>query len=256
MRSTPHETVPKAKSRRPRHPADKAAAERLKRLWDRAVEESKAGPPGARLTQEVAAEMLGTNQSAISQYLLGYIPLNYRAVLGFAKVLGVDPTLIRSDLPEQTSALHVGEAAGDYSDWEDIRGFAQAVGLGAGADAEEYAESHKLKFRTNSLRRQGLYARNLAVFYGQGDSMAPRIHPGDAILFDTSDTRPVDGKIFVVQLGSEMYAKRCEILDDTVYFRTDNPAGDHNWRKPKRMDNPRNPLTIIGRVRWIGSWET
>ncbi len=147
-----------------------------------------------------------------------------------------------------------GEAAND-EDWSDVLGYAQAVGLGKGAEAQEYAETHKLKFRADSLARKHLRPAGLAVMYGQGDSMQPRIHPGDAILFDTHDTRPKDGAIFVVQWKSEIYAKRAMVLEDAVYFASDNPAGDHNWRKPKRMDAKRDPIHILGRVRWIGSWE-
>jgi phage repressor protein C with HTH and peptisase S24 domain len=140
-------------------------------------------------------------------------------------------------------------------DWFDVRGYAQAVGLGKGAEAQEYAETHALKFRASSLQRKRLAPERLAVMYGDGDSMEPRIRKGDAILFDTSDTRPTDGAIFVIQWRGEVYAKRALVLDDAVYFSADNPAGDHNWLKPKRMDAKRDPITILGRVRWIGSWE-
>lgn len=141
------------------------------------------------------------------------------------------------------------------SDWRDVRGFAQAAGLGDGAEAEEYAVAHALKFRAQSLSRKRLQADKLCVFYGKGDSMLPRIQPGDAILFDTTDTRPRDGMIYIIMWKGEYYAKRAELLDDAVYFRTDNPNGDHGWHKPRRMDNARDPIQIVGRVRWIGSWE-
>jgi hypothetical protein len=147
------------------------------------------------------------------------------------------------------------EGAPKEPDWADVKGYAQAVGLGNGAEAQEYAETHQLKFRAASLARKQLRAGSLAVMYGQGDSMLPRIQPGDAILFDTSDTRPRDGSIFVIQWKGEIFAKRAEVLEDSVYFRADNPAGDHRWNKPKRMDAKRDPIEILGRVRWIGSWE-
>lgn len=140
-------------------------------------------------------------------------------------------------------------------DWSDVRGYAQAVGLGKGAEAQEYAETHALKFRASSLQRKRLAPDKLAVMYGDGDSMEPRIKKGDAILFDTSDTRPADGAIFVVQWKGEVYAKRAMVLDDVIYFTADNPSGDHQWQKPKRMDAKRDPIAILGRVRWIGSWE-
>jgi len=49
--------------------------------------------------------------------------------------------------------------------------------------------------------------------------------------------------------------KRCDIIDRIVYFRSDNPDGDHQWKKPRRMEDPAHPIDILGRVRWIGSWE-
>lgn len=145
-------------------------------------------------------------------------------------------------------------------DWADIQGYAQALGLGGGPEAQEYAETHKLKFRADSLARKRLRPNALAVMYGKGDSMEPRIHAGDAVLFDTTDTRPRDGHLYVVMVdgggaAKEYQVKRCEIIDDLVFFKSDNPRGDHNWRKPKRMDSERHPIEIIGRVRWIGSWE-
>lgn len=144
-------------------------------------------------------------------------------------------------------------------DWSDVRGYAQAVGLGDGAEAQEYAETHKLKFRAEALAGQRLRPDKLAVMYGSGDSMLPRIKAGDAILFDTSDTNAKDGALYVIQVhgvaGREYQVKRAMQLDDALYFVADNIAGEHTWKKPRRADVKRAPIEIIGRVRWIGSWE-
>lgn len=148
-----------------------------------------------------------------------------------------------------------GNAASNEDDWSNIDGYAQAVGLGQGAEAQEYAETHKLKFRADSLARKRLKPSALAVMYGAGDSMEPTIKNGDAVLFDTSDTGPRDGSMFVVQWKGEIFVKRAEILDDIVFFKSDNPAGDHQWKKARRMDAARDPISILGRVRWLGSWQ-
>lgn len=74
-------------------PADVQAAARLRAIWD-------AIPRDRRPTQEDAAALLGCNQSAISQYRNAHIPLNARAVVLFAELLGCPPTDIRDDLPE------------------------------------------------------------------------------------------------------------------------------------------------------------
>ena len=78
--------------------ADRAAADRLKALW-------QAIPKAQRPTQQQLADRWEgpgeANQSLISQYMNGQIALNYRAVLYFAKALGCAPEAIRSDLLEQ-----------------------------------------------------------------------------------------------------------------------------------------------------------
>lgn len=226
---------------------DVAAAYRLKEAW--LTHADRRG-----LNQTKMAEELGITQGAVSQYLNGRIPMNYRTLKAFTTALGIDDTDIRKDLPEQQ--FHAPSVADD--DWADVTGYSQAAGLGAGAEAVEYAETHSLKFKKTSLRRRGIYNKPLAIYYGKGDSMEPTIEDGDAILFDTSDTKPVDGLLYVIQVDGmanpEYYVKRAMVLDAGVYFASDNPQGDHNWKKPKPMDSKRHPITVIGRVHWIGGW--
>lgn len=167
-----------------------------------------------------------------------------------AEALGVTVSWLETGKGPRSESVASAE-----SGWADITGYAQSVGLGKGAEAQEYAETHKLKFRADSLQRKRLNPSKLHVMYGDGDSMQPRVAQGDAILFDESDKSPRDGKLFVIEWNGEIYVKRCEVIDDIVYFRADNPAGDHHWKKPKRVDSARDPINIIGRVRWIGSWE-
>lgn len=173
-----------------------------------------------------------------------------------SRVLGVSGEWIQYGKgPMEVQTTH---AAND-DDYTDVIGYSQAVGLGAaGSEAVDYAETHSLKFKKSSLRRRGILNRPLAVYYGKGDSMEPAIEDGDAILFDTSDTRVADGVLYVIQVDGmanpEYYVKRAMVLDTGVYFASDNPAGDHNWKRPKAMDSKKHPITVIGRVHWIGGW--
>lgn len=155
----------------------------------------------------------------------------------------------------QTGKGPIDAKAKDDEMWTDVVGYAQSVGAGDGQEAQEYAQTHTLKFKANSLRRKGLLNRRLAVYYAKGDSMEPRIHTGDAILFDQDDTVPVHDGIFIVRWRGEEYVKRAKVVEDLVLFESDNPGGDHIWGRPKRMDSVRDPIEIVGRVRWIGSWE-
>lgn len=147
----------------------------------------------------------------------------------------------------------------DDFEWVDVDSSSQSIGLGLGQELDDYPEVSTLKFRADSLARKCLIPHNLKVMYGSGDSMEPFIHNGDAIMYDTSDVHPSDGKLFVIMLNgvssTEYNVKRCDIFDGKVYFKADNPHGDHYWIKPRRLDDPRFPIQIIGRVRWIAGWE-
>lgn len=208
------------------------------------------------MDQVQTAEVAGTTKQFVSQLENGKNQ-NPRAELVelWARRFGVTVKWLATGKgPKHADASHDSDG-----EWADLLGYSQAVGLSDGEEAGEYAETHKLKFRSDSLARKRLKSRDLAVFYGKGDSMEPRIHSGDAVLFDQSDIRPQDGAIYVILIpgaGADSYSvKRCEIIDDMVFFKADNPNGDHGWKKPKRMDNKRHPIKVIGRVRWIGSWE-
>lgn len=152
------------------------------------------------------------------------------------------------------------DAEPDDGDWADVVGYSQAVGLGtSGPEAQEYAETHKLHFRRESLRRKHLNPKDMSVMYGKGDSMEPRIQSGDAIMFDTTDIVPKNGGVYVIltdgAAADEYNVKRCKVgRDKRVMFVADNPDGDHDWKEPRWKDDPANPIKIIGRVRWVGGW--
>lgn len=73
--------------------ADKNAAERLYAIYTAKKEASKDNPNEERWTQaRLAKEMGFSQQTAVSKFLRGESPLNYRNIAKFAKILGVLPT--------------------------------------------------------------------------------------------------------------------------------------------------------------------
>lgn len=144
-------------------------------------------------------------------------------------------------------------APDDSGDWPPVLAYRQAAALGDGAAPDEYAETHSLKFRAESLRKKGLRSDRLGIVYGRGESMLPRIKSGDAILFDSSDTDPKDGALFVVTYGGHLMTKQLSMLGGRWFMESLN-KDDPRWRKPEPIDE-HNGLQIHGRVRWIGSWE-
>lgn len=104
-------TVANMATKRPElKPADKEAAKRLRAIWDNT-------PRSKRPTQEEIAEQLDSNQSAVSQYLNGVIPLNARATLVFARALDVALEEIRDDLEEVKLALELAAQSGQLAVW-------------------------------------------------------------------------------------------------------------------------------------------
>jgi phage repressor protein C with HTH and peptisase S24 domain len=90
--------------------------------------------------------------------------------------------------------------------------------------------------------------------------MLPRIHDGDAILFNRAQTGPVNHKLFVIQIDGvtgqfEPQVKKCRIIGGQVYFEALNKSADPFWKDERPMIDKRHPIEILGRVRWIGSWE-
>lgn len=88
---------------------------------------------------------------------------------------------------------------------------ASAVGLGSAEEVQDYAETDRLKFKTSSLAKKRLSPDRLKIMYGKGDSMLTRIRSGDAIMYDTSDTREVDGKLDADE-QRELLAVLCEFI--------------------------------------------
>lgn len=208
------------------------------------------------ITRAELAKAIGAKgESYISELELGGIKKGGRLHL-IAQALGVTVGWLETGKGDK----HVQPKPVSDDLYADISGFAAAVGLSDGVEADDYAETYSLKFRKDSLRRKNLLNANLAVMYGKGDSMEPKIHDGDAVLFNRDDTRPRHEDLFVIQVpgvgkNDAVTVKQCEIIGDIVTFRALNPRGDHNWRTPRRMDDERHPIQIVGRVRWLASWQ-
>lgn len=232
-------------------PADIEAAERLRSIWDQ-----KARSLG--LTQEKMADILGGTQGLVSQYLTKRIPLNYKALMLFAKALDVDPIVIRNDLPEQ-SLTRIPSHSSDEN-FISVIGYNYSAGLGTKChEIPTDLEGENVKLPRFIINRNNIKSNSLRLIYGSGDSMEPTIGNGDTIMFDISDTTPRDRKLFVLLTpgaqANEYNVKRCIFgKNGRIKFSSDNPKGDHYWTKPRWMDDPEYMIKIIGKVKWVGRW--
>lgn len=202
----------------------------------------------ARKTEEQVGAEINVSQGQVSHWTGKRLPVPASRAAPLARAVGIgDPAEI------SVAYRKIASAAGSAADWPDILAYRQPASLGPGAIPDEYAETHKLKFRTDSLQKKRLRADRLGVVYGKGDSMLPRIRSGDAILFDTGDTAPKDGALFVVSYGGGLLAKQLSFLGGRWFIESLN-KDEPRFRKPELIDEHKG-FKIHGRVRWIGSWE-
>lgn len=157
-----------------------------------------------------------------------------------AKALGVSVDWLRDD--------------SDTSDsWADITAYNQRAAAGDGSCPDDQHEATTLKFPAHQIRNRGLHARTLSTFIAAGDSMEPRIRDGDELLIDEEDTTPRDGRIYILIRDKEYLVKRLHQYGKQWFIVSDN-AIDPKWARPVPMDFSED-CKILGRVRWIGSWE-
>jgi phage repressor protein C with HTH and peptisase S24 domain len=143
------------------------------------------------------------------------------------------------------------DAAND-PDWKDITASTQGIAAGAGAVPDNWAETHKLKFRQSSLLRKGLKPAALLVHYARGDSMEPKIKDGDALLIDTADTKIRDGGIYWIRYDGDHFIKVLQKVKRQVVIESLNKSNPQ-WAKPIIVQEG-DDFEVVGRLRWIGAW--
>lgn len=206
-----------------------------------------AAMSAAETTQDQLAKRIGVSQPTVNSWVTGKAT-NIRAgnLFDAARCLKVSPQW-----------LHDGTGSPGHTEdpdqWAEVTRWKQPLAAGDGSIPEDYAETGGLKFKRTSLQRKGLRPDKLAVLYASGDSMSPRIQDGDALLLDLSDTQPADDHIYALQYDGQLYVKRLRRFGQQWFLVSDNHQ-DPKWRDPQPVDT-RHDFQIIGRVRWIGSWE-
>lgn len=240
--------------RRPLTAEERLAKDNLRRIW-----EEKKGP--LKLTQESAAHRFGwKNQSAAGQYLNGTIPLNTEAALRFAALLQVAPSDIDPRV-QDLLPLGISEPSSAYDSSRYV--FANKVNgpiiqSGTGGiswEHEEVDRSHA--FQRDWINKKGLDITRCKIFKNHGDSNAPWLRAGDAVMVQLGDTaiRDTDDpteNVFALQYGEHSRFKRLVLQhDDSVLLRSFNP--DKSLYPDERIAGDElSSLAIIGRVVWRG----
>lgn len=242
-----------------------ADAARLKKLFS--SWQTTRRDQGLPSSQEAATELLGFNQSALSQYLNGKIPLNLDAAAKFAKMMDrsvgdFSPTL-EAQVSQYSAAvvqrksepvpvvkggqpIDIAEADDpDIVDVPLVRLQLRAGAMGYMADPEPGILS-RIRLDRMWMEQQGLYPENLIALRVKGDSMSPRIEEGDIVVVNTADKRPVSGHVYAFNHGGEPLIKRLHRAGNIWSMRSDNP--DY---RPESFNSGESP--IVGKVVYLQS---
>jgi phage repressor protein C with HTH and peptisase S24 domain len=210
------------------------------------------------------SDKIGVSEGSMRAFLKGRIPRADDA-LAITRATGVTlDWLIAGDGPKhagepykEKNHLVLNNSSHDYilsaqfnEEFALISGYHIQVSAGSGSAWNGEQVKRHLAFRRKWLKYRGLDPERLAVVFAKGDSMQPTINNGDSILVDTSKNQVVDGSIFVLRLGDDLYAKRLQKnIDGGITVISDNRTEyPIQVVHPDQMDS----LAVIGKVVWVG----
>lgn len=234
-------------------------AARLKKLflsWQQQQRDS-----GAPVSQEAAAEQLGFNQSALSQYLNGKIPLNVAAATKFAELLGQQISVfsprLHDQLMEYASAVLPDEPAANDSaalprgsrrvvDEEDediveIRKVKLKLRAGVSRFETEPIDGDCDPLKVSRQDLQGLKLEKLIAIEVRGDSMEPLLFDGDTVVIDPTDKKLLNKELYALNFDGDCCVKQMLYKAEAWYLHSINPE-----HKPVRAES--GECEVIGRV--------
>lgn len=193
------------------------------------------------------------NQSAVTQFLNGKVPLSLKAARGFAQGLGVDIASFSARLADE-AAKNAAFAVVD-SPFATVRRAAVTLSQGHGRVAYDEGEKAPLSFRREFLRRLGMSEQSALVVGSAGPSNEPDIPDGAVLLVHTAQGahptfRP--GKFYAFRLDGDLFVKKIyHEKDGSLRAVSANPdkAAYPDMLISERTDD----FEPIGRVVWMGA---
>ncbi len=239
-------------------------AARLKELFvDWQNRRRDAGEP---YSQEYAADLLPFNQSALSQYLNGKIPLNIEAATQFAKMLGckisdfspmlaaryVEFTEVAApptqyDLPPTPlGAQRVRASNAPTRPTFPIKRVNLSLQAGImGFETSQVSDDEgTLELPTKWIEENRYVPHCLLAIAVKGDSMQPLLFERDIVVVNIADTKKVSGGVYAINFNGEAVVKRMIYQGNEWYLESENPT--HKRRMCRGSE-----CIIVGRIVWF-----
>lgn len=190
----------------------------------------------AGLTQEQLSEKLSMTKGNLSAFENGRTVPSFAVMIKICQICDVSlptqelksPTQENSVIIEQlTVSAECGH--GDYSDYFELKG--------------------GLSFSKEWLKNMEIDARYCYVIYAKGLSMYPTLQDDQAVLIDTSQTQPIENKVFLIARDlNGLIMKRVARNKDGDWIYVSDNQDKNRYPDMFAYENDR----IIGRVVWTG----
>jgi len=204
------------------------------------------------MTQEKVAGLLGKSQSRVSSYENGETP-DVEILMRFCDIYSIDAnSLLSGGYPKLLGEVREGEA--QQAEILERLGFimipmVDAV-LSAGLGSFEVSDDSERKyaFRSDFLHRKGSPA-SMVLMRVDGDSMAPRICHGDAVLIDQSQKALRPGQIYAVGVEAMVFIKIVSAQPGKVLLHSLN-SGMYPPLEVDTRGDLEDSVRIVGRCVW------
>lgn len=227
-------------------------ADRLKWLIGSAVP-TMTGSDLARRISERGEEI---SRASISEWVTGKSKPSMENLVRISQVFECDPIWLATNDGQPFYAsvglipIHAWEHEDDLpkGDYAFIPRLEVRLSAGAGKDqiAFEFSKEQPQAFRADWIRKKKLKPAKLAVMTVSGDSMEDRMHDGDAVVVDTSQTEIVDGKVYALWYdGGERIKRLYRRPGAGIIIHSDNAA---KYPQMTLQLGEAEHVRIIGRV--------
>lgn len=194
------------------------------------------------LSRRAFGELIGVSEAKIQKIEIGAQRADHEFLVRLAKGANIDLNwLLLGAAGPDTS-----QADSDYT--AQIPKFNVTVSAGHGAAVDGETVENYYAFSARWIKSRGLSAEQLCVVTASGDSMEPRLHHGDLIMVDRSQTTIADGVAYVIRWGDDVLVKYVQRIGrDKISLLSENPR-----YAPRDVDlSQPDDMEIIGRV--VGS---
>ncbi|HBR96875.1 MAG TPA: hypothetical protein DD979_05810 [Gammaproteobacteria bacterium] len=200
------------------------------------------------------ARRTGVSEALISQYKNAYRNLGDKNVKALLQPLGLPDDWLDQPAPDELRGLR--ETAAHYlpgeGDFLSIPYYPDArFSCGPGASNPDHQDIVFLKFlRSWIVQEKHWSVSSLILIRAHGDSMAPWIQDGDAVILDTSQQTIISGQVYAFDFDGEARIKRAfRNADKSITLSSDNKV-DPGSRDETIATDALDLLRVVGKVVW------